>query len=64
VALAWEGFEHAAHAHATLHRVPELPVQVIPDLKVGQTDEDQSRKGEAAAGSISALWLRETGAPG
>jgi hypothetical protein len=64
VALAWDGFEHAAHAHARLHGVPDLPIQVVTDLKVGQTDNDQTDKGEAIAGSISALWIDEPVMPG
>jgi hypothetical protein len=56
VALVWDIFENAARAMATLQGVPGLPVVVVPQVAVGQTEVEQRDKGAKAAHHILAAW--------
>ena len=55
-AIVWDIFEWAAHAHAELQGVPDLPLVVVPQILVGETDDHQRRKAHVAAKEILARW--------
>jgi hypothetical protein len=52
----WDIFEHAARAMARLQGVPDLPIVVVPQVLVGESNEDQRKKGIAAAEAVVASW--------
>lgn len=56
IAIVWDIFERAAHSMASLQGVPALPIVVVPQVEVGDTDDDQRRKGSAAAEQVLRLW--------
>ena len=56
MALVWDIFERAAGAMASLQGVPELPVVVVSQVLVGETNADQRAKGAAAAKDVVAAW--------
>ena len=56
VAVVWDIFEHAARAMARLQGVPDLPIVVVPQVLVGESNEDQRKKGIAAAEAVVASW--------
>jgi hypothetical protein len=60
VALVWDIFERAARTMASLQGVPDLPIVVVPQVLVGESDADQRKKGAAAAPSITAAWAGRT----
>jgi hypothetical protein len=57
-ALVWQGFERTAKAHTSMQGVPDLPVQLVPDLKIGESEIDHANKAEAAVDAIRARWSR------
>jgi hypothetical protein len=56
VALVWDIFERAAKTMASLQGVPNLPVIVVPQVLVGESDADQRKKGTAVARRIVIAW--------
>ena len=56
IAVVWDIFEWAAHTHAELQGVPDLPLVVVPQLAVGETDGHQRQKARVAAKEILARW--------
>jgi hypothetical protein len=51
-AISWEIFERAARSMATLQGVPELPLVIMEQVKIGDTPEDQHRKGRGCGAQI------------
>jgi hypothetical protein len=56
VALVWDIFEPAAKAMARLQEVPDLPIVVVRQVLVGESNADQRMKGVSAAKQIVASW--------
>jgi hypothetical protein len=57
-AILWESFERTGEAHAAVLGVTGMPLQVVPDLKIGETDAEQEEKGMLAAGAVAKRWGR------
>jgi hypothetical protein len=63
VALVWDIFERAAKAMASLQGVPDLPIVVVPQVLVGETDAHQRAKGTGAAAHVLAGWAASSLGP-
>jgi hypothetical protein len=59
-AISWEIFERAARSMATLQGVPELPLVIMEQVKIGDTPEDQHRKGRGCGEKIVASLRTKT----
>jgi hypothetical protein len=55
-AIVWESFEATGQAHAALLGVTGMPLQIVPDLRIGETDAEQEEKGVAAACALAKRW--------
>ena len=58
VAVVWDIFEWAATTHAELQGVPDLPLVVVPQIVVGETDVHQRAKARVASKEIIDRWGR------
>ena len=56
-ALVWQSFERTARAHTKMQGVPDLPVQLVPDLKLSESEADHEDKAQEAVQAIRARWL-------
>jgi hypothetical protein len=55
-AILWESFERTGEAHAAVLGVTDMPLQIVPDLRIGETDAEQEEKGVVAARALSKRW--------
>jgi hypothetical protein len=56
VAIVWDIFERAAQSMAKLQGVPDLAIVVVPQVDVGETTDQQRKKGVAAAEAVLQVW--------
>jgi alkylation response protein AidB-like acyl-CoA dehydrogenase len=62
VAIVWDVFEGAARAMAKLQGIPDLPILVIPQMAVGEDEDDQRRKAKGCLPNLVACWETSPGA--
>jgi hypothetical protein len=58
IAVVWDIFEWAATTHAELQGVPGLPLVVVPQIAVGETEVHQRAKARVASKEIIERWQR------